>query len=75
MGNYYQLEIDFVRRTLDLIEQYEQLKSQFPFEQQFNHTPVEQLFIGTYCFTKTKKHCHTSQRQELLSLKPLVNGE
>ena len=54
MGNYYQLEIDFVRRTLDLIEQYEQLKDQFPFEQQFNHTLLTNCLLGLIVLPKEK---------------------
>ena len=54
MGNYYQLEIDFVRRTLDLIEQYEHLKDQFPFEQQFNHTLLTNCLLGLIVLPKEK---------------------
>ena len=54
MGNYYKLEIDFVRRTLKLIEQYEQMKNQFPFEQQFNHTLLTNCLLGLIVLPKEK---------------------
>lgn len=54
MGNYYQLEIDFVSRTLDLIEQYEVLKEQFPFERQYNHTLLTNCLLGLIVLPKEK---------------------
>lgn len=54
MGNYYQLEIDFVRRTLDLIEQYDILKENFPFEQQYNHTLLTNCLLGLIILPKEK---------------------
>lgn len=54
MGNYYQLEIDFVRRTLDLIDQYEVLKEQFPFERQYNHTLLTNCLLGLIVLPKEK---------------------
>lgn len=54
MGNYYQLEIDFVRRTLDLIEQYDVLKEGFPFENQYNHTLLTNCLLGLIVLPKEK---------------------
>jgi hypothetical protein len=54
MGNYYQLEVDFVRRTLDLIDQYEVLKEQFPFERQYNHTLLTNCLLGLIVLPKEK---------------------
>lgn len=58
MGNYYQLEIDFVSRTLDLIEQYEILKEQFPFERQYNHTLLTNCLLGLIILPKEKALAH-----------------
>ncbi|WP_028526006.1 HEPN family nuclease [Runella limosa] len=54
MGNYYQLEIDFVRRTLNLIDQYEELKEQYPFDQQYNHTLLTNCLLGLIVLPKEK---------------------
>lgn len=54
MGNYYQLEIDFVRQTLDLIEQYEGLRSQSHFDQQYNHTLLTNCLLGLIVLPKEK---------------------
>lgn len=54
MGNYNQLEIDFVTRTIQLIDQYEELKELFPFEQQFNHTLMTNCLLGLIILPKAK---------------------
>jgi len=54
MGNYYQLEIDFVRRTLNLIDQYEELKEQYPFDKQYNHTLLTNCLLGLIVLPKEK---------------------
>lgn len=54
MGNYYQLEIDFVKRTLNLIEQYEVFKKDLPFEEQYNHTLLTNCLLGLIILPKEK---------------------
>jgi len=54
MGNYYQIEIDFVSRTLGLMEQYEILKEQFPFSEQYNHTLLTNCLLGLIVLPKEK---------------------
>lgn len=54
MGNYYHLEIDFVRRTLYLIDQYEHLKEQYRFEEQYNHTLLINCLLGLIVLPKAK---------------------
>lgn len=58
VGNYYRLEIDFVSRTLDLIEQYNSLKEQFPFERQYNHTLLTNCLLGLIVLPKEKALSH-----------------
>ena len=65
MGNYYQLEIAFVRRTLSLIDQYEVLKEQFPFENQYNHTLLTSL-LRLIILPKEKALAFIPKRQELV---------
>ncbi|MGC4130263.1 MAG: HEPN family nuclease [Bergeyella sp.] len=54
MGNYHQPRIDFIKRTLDLIEQYDSIKEQYPFEQQYNHTLLINCLLGLIVLPKEK---------------------
>ncbi len=54
MGNYHQLEIDFVKRTLALIDQYEGFKDCFPFDEQYNHTLLVNCLLGLIVLPKEK---------------------
>lgn len=54
MGNYRNLEIDFIERTLELISQYEKLKYKFKFENQYNHTLLINCLLGLIVFPKEK---------------------
>lgn len=44
MGNYRDLEYDFIERTLNLISQYEHMLHKYKFEEQYNYTPADELF-------------------------------
>jgi len=52
MGNFYQVEIEFVRRTLNLVNQYEQLKELYDFEEQYNHTLLINCLLGLIILPK-----------------------
>lgn len=73
MGNYKDLHIEFIERTMELISQYEGIKHQYPFEQQFNHTLLINCLLGLIVFPKEQilsylpKHCiaDRSQREEM----------
>ena len=54
MGNFYQVEIEFVRRILNLVNQYEQLKELFDFEEQYNHTLLINCLLGLIILPKEK---------------------
>jgi hypothetical protein len=54
MSNYLQLETDFVYRTLELINQYEELKEFYPFDRQYNHTLLMNCLLGLIVLPKEK---------------------
>lgn len=54
MGNYFQLEIDFVKRTLALIDQYEFIKEEFPFGEQYSHTLLTNCLLGLIVLPKER---------------------
>ena len=54
MGNYHDLDVEFIERTLNLIDQYERMKDQFPFEEQYNHTLVLNCLLGLIVLPKEK---------------------
>lgn len=54
MGNYKNIEIDFIERTLELIAQYEGLLHRYDFEQQYNHTLLINCLLGLIVFPKEK---------------------
>jgi len=54
MGNYYQLEMDFVDRTLKLIDQYDEYRMRLPFEEQYNHTLLINCLLGLIVLPKEK---------------------
>jgi len=54
MGNYARLEVDFVERTLKLIKQYDRLKGQFPFDEQYDHTLLINAMLGLIILPKEK---------------------
>ena len=46
MGNYQSIEIDFIERTLNLINQYETIWRKFPFSEQYNITLLVNCLLG-----------------------------
>jgi hypothetical protein len=54
MGNYSKIEIDFIERTIELIEQYCSDLEKYPFEKQFNHTLVINCMLGLIIMPKEK---------------------
>ncbi|NIJ55423.1 HEPN family nuclease [Dyadobacter arcticus] len=54
MGNYRNVEIDFIERTLELISQYEGLLYRFKFDKQFNYTLLTNCLLGIIVFPKEK---------------------
>lgn len=54
MGNYKNIEIDFIERTLELIAQYESLLHKYKFEKQYNYTLLINCLLGLVVFPKER---------------------
>ncbi|MBT3045016.1 MAG: hypothetical protein KME67_19330 [Candidatus Thiodiazotropha sp. (ex Codakia orbicularis)] len=54
MGNYHNLEQEFIERTLHLIEQYYSVLDNYPFEEQFNYTLTINCLLGLIVMPKEK---------------------
>lgn len=54
MGNYKNIEIEFIERTLELIAQYEGILYKYEFEQQYNYTLLINCLLGLIVFPKEK---------------------
>ena len=54
MGNYRNIETDFIERTLELISQYEVNLHKYKFEQQYNHTLLINCLLGLIVFPKER---------------------
>lgn len=54
MGNYRNFEQDFVNRTIGLIEQYNQLIVDEPFDRQFNYTLTLNCLLGLIVMPKER---------------------
>jgi hypothetical protein len=58
MGNYHDIEIEFVERTLRLIEQYLGLVDQFTFDEQYNYTLTLNCLLGVIVMPKERSVSH-----------------
>ena len=54
MGNYKNLEIDFVHRTLNLITQYENILHKYEYKEQYNYTLLINCLLGLVVVPKEK---------------------
>lgn len=54
MGNYRDLELEFIERTMELISQYHETLDKYPFEKQFNHTLTINCLLGLIVMPKEK---------------------
>lgn len=54
MGNYTNLELDFVERTISLIEQYTNLIQEKPFAEQLNYTLTINCLLGLVVMPKER---------------------
>ncbi len=54
MGNYRNIDTDFIERTLELISQYESTLHKYDFEKQFNHTLLINCLLGLIVFPKER---------------------
>ncbi|MFK5981520.1 MAG: HEPN family nuclease [Flavobacteriaceae bacterium] len=58
MGNYKNIEHDFIERTMNLISQYESLLHRFPFEEQYNYTLLINCLLGIIVLPKERVFSH-----------------
>jgi hypothetical protein len=54
MGNYAELEYEFIERTLALISQYESIKNSFKFKEQYNYTLLINCLLGLLVMPKER---------------------
>ena len=54
MGNYHDLESEFIERTLRLIDQYYAVLDNYPFEEQFNYTLTINCLLGLIVMPKER---------------------
>ncbi|MEW8347354.1 MAG: HEPN family nuclease [Candidatus Thiodiazotropha taylori] len=54
MGNYHDLEDEFVERTIRLIDQYYNVLGNYPFEEQFNYTLTINCLLGLIVMPKER---------------------
>jgi hypothetical protein len=52
MGNFKNVDTEFVERTLAVLAQYEALMHQYEFEEQYNHTLLINCLLGLIVFPK-----------------------
>lgn len=70
MGNYNNLEVDFIQRTLNLVEQYDEMKELYEFDEQYNHTLLINCLLGLAILPKEKVLNH-APKEKLPILKSL----
>lgn len=58
MGNYKDINHDFIERTMNLISQYESNLNQYPFEQQYNYTLLLNCLLGIIVMPKEQFFSH-----------------
>ena len=71
MGNYKDLEYEFIERSIALIEQYEGICPQFSFEKQYNHTLLINCLLGLIVMPKERVISYIPKKQ----LTPKVKEE
>lgn len=54
MGNYANLEYEFIERSITLIKQYEGVYSQFEFKEQYNYTLLINCLLGLIVMPKER---------------------
>ncbi|MFD1014419.1 HEPN family nuclease [Winogradskyella rapida] len=58
MGNYKNIEHDFIDRTMKLISQYDSILHKYPFEEQYNYTLLLNCLLGIIVLPKEKFYTH-----------------
>lgn len=58
MGNYKNIEHDFIDRTMKLITQYESIINKYKFEEQYNYTLLLNCLLGVIVLPKERLYAH-----------------
>lgn len=58
MGNYKNIEHDFIDRTMKLISQYDSILHKYPFEEQYNYTLLLNCLLGIIVLPKERIYTH-----------------
>lgn len=69
MGNYRNLEHDFIDRTLALIAQYDSILYKYKFEQQYNYTLLLNCLLGVIVMPKSRLYSHIPNHRITSQLK------
>lgn len=69
MGNYHDLEYEFIERTLGLIAQYEGLLHKFEFKEQYNYTLLINCLTGLIVLPKERTLSSIPKDRLLSSIK------
>lgn len=54
MGNYLNIEYEFIDKTMKLISQYDDILKTYPFEEQYNYTPTISCLLGLVVMSKER---------------------
>ncbi len=63
MGIYKNKITDFIERSLKLVDQYEDIKENFSFNEQYNHTLLINCLLGIIILPKEKVVSHISKKR------------
>jgi hypothetical protein len=69
MGNYKNIEHDFIDRTMKLITQYESIFHRFKFEEQYNYTLLLNCLLGVIVLPKERLYSHIPNHRITSNLK------
>lgn len=82
MGNYKNIEHDFIERTMKLIAQYESILYKYPFEEQYNYTLLLNCLLGVIVLPKEYHYAHipnpiiTNKLKQSMGLKEsIINND
>jgi hypothetical protein len=69
MGNYKNIEHDFIERTMNLISQYESSLHRYDFEEQYNYTLLINCLLGIIILPKERVYSHIPNPRLTIELK------
>ncbi len=69
MGNYKNIEHDFIERTMKLIAQYEGIFRKYKFEEQYNYTLLLNCLLGVIVLPKQRMYSHIPNHRLTKALK------